>query len=68
MTNLLDVMLTENLDELTTNALARDALLELVAILVKRQAPAALALQERARAKLAGKRPDSSPKPSNDGV
>lgn len=27
MTNLLDVMLTENIDELTTNALARDALL-----------------------------------------
>jgi len=57
MTNLLDVMLTENIDELTTNALARDALLELVAILVKQQAPVALALQERASAKLAGKTP-----------
>ncbi|HEX9202301.1 MAG TPA: ATP-binding protein [Acidobacteriaceae bacterium] len=57
VTNLLDVMLTENIDELTTNALARDALLELVAILVKQQAPVALALQERASAKLAGKTP-----------
>ena len=59
MTNLLDVMLTENIDELTTNAPARDAMLELVAILVKQQAPTALALQERARVKLAGKRTDS---------
>lgn len=57
MTNLLDVMLTENGDDLTKNALARDALLELVAILVKQQAPAALALQERAKARLAGQRP-----------
>ena len=50
-------MLTENCDDLTKNALARDALLELVAILVKQQVPAALALQERAKAKLAGQRP-----------
>ena len=57
MTNLLDVMLTENGDDLIKNPIARDALLELVAILVKQQAPAALALQERAKTRLAGQRP-----------
>ena len=56
MTNLLDVMLTENGDDLIKNPIARDALLELVAILVKQQAPAALALQERAKTRLAGQR------------
>jgi len=56
MTDLIDAVLTENITELSTNTSARDALLELVAILVKQQAPAALALQERAKAKLAGRR------------
>jgi hypothetical protein len=56
MTDLIDVVLTENIKELITNPSARNALLELVAILVKQQAPAALALQERAKAKLAGRR------------
>jgi hypothetical protein len=61
MTNLIDVMLAGNIDELTTNALARDALLELVAILVKQQAPAALALQERTRAKFGREAPRHPP-------
>jgi hypothetical protein len=56
MTDLIDVVLTEHADELVANPPARDALLELAAFLVKQQAPAALALQERVRAKLAGKR------------
>jgi hypothetical protein len=56
MTDLIDVVLTEHIHELITNPPARDALLELVAILVKQQAPAALSLQERARAKLTGRR------------
>jgi hypothetical protein len=56
ITDLIDVVLTENIDELITNPPSRDALLELVAILVKQQAPAALALQGRARTKLAFRR------------
>ncbi|MEN6331991.1 MAG: hypothetical protein ABFD57_08390 [Smithella sp.] len=55
LTDLIDLMLTENIGELVTNPHARDALLELVAILVKQQAPAALALQERAKEKIVGK-------------
>ncbi|MDZ4255891.1 MAG: hypothetical protein U1A72_25270 [Sulfuritalea sp.] len=57
MTNLLDVCLTEDGDEFATNTPARDALLGLVAILVKDQIPAALALQEHARKKLSASRP-----------
>ena len=56
MTTLLDTVLLEHLDHLKTNADARQAFLELVAILVARQAPAALALQERAKSKLGGMR------------
>ncbi len=56
MTDLIDIVLTENIDELVTNPPTRNALLELVAILVKQQSPAALALQERAKEKLTGRR------------
>ena len=49
MTDLLDVILSEDTNKLAANARARDALLNLVAILVKRQVPAALALQGRAK-------------------
>jgi hypothetical protein len=52
LTDLIDVVLTEHIDEVVKNPLTRDTLLELVAILVKRQAPVALALQERVKAKL----------------
>lgn len=56
MTNLLDVTLTEDADELARNVPAREALLALVVILVQRQAPAALALHERTRKALTGNR------------
>ena len=52
MINLLDVLLVDNNEELIKSAPARDAFLEMVAILVKLQIPASLVLQERARAKL----------------
>ena len=52
MINLLDVLLVDNNEELITSATARDAFLEIVAILVKLQIPASLVLQERAQAKL----------------
>jgi len=56
VTDLIDVVLKEHSDELSTNPPARDALLEVVAILVKQQTPSALALQERVRAKLGSRR------------
>jgi hypothetical protein len=52
MVGLLDILLQKDVDKLTTSATARDAFLELVAVLVKLQIDAALALQERARVKL----------------
>ncbi|MGB7099659.1 MAG: hypothetical protein WBD95_12965 [Xanthobacteraceae bacterium] len=45
----LNATLTQDADELRANVPARDALLDLVAILVSKQVAAALALQERAR-------------------
>jgi hypothetical protein len=50
--SMLDILLQENLEELTKSVSARDAFLELVAVLVKLQIDTALALQERARIKL----------------
>jgi hypothetical protein len=45
----LNVALTQDTQELRSETMARDALLALVALLVSKQAPAALALQELAR-------------------
>jgi hypothetical protein len=56
MTTLLDTALLEQIDDLKTNVDVRQAFLELSAILVARQAPTALALQERAKSKLGGMR------------
>lgn len=50
--DLIDKLLVDNNEELITDAHARDALLEMVAILVELQIPTSLALQERARAVL----------------
>lgn len=47
----LDVMMTEHADELSGNPPARQALIDLVAHAVAKQIPAALALQERIRAR-----------------
>lgn len=55
MINLLDVILTNDTGELASNVPARDAWLGLMAMLVKKQVPAALALQERAKGKLSGR-------------
>ncbi len=53
LTGLLDTALAENASEIAANSDLRDAVLELIAVLVTQQAPAALQLQERAKAKLA---------------
>jgi hypothetical protein len=45
----LNVVLTQDVAAITNNPTARDAFLALVALLVAKQVPAALALQERAR-------------------
>jgi hypothetical protein len=45
----LNVTLTQDVQELRSDGRARDAFLALVALLVSKQVPAALALQERAR-------------------
>ena len=55
MINLLDVILTNDTGELASNVPARDAWLGLMAMLVIKQVPAALALQERAKGKLSGR-------------
>jgi hypothetical protein len=56
LTDFLDVTLSEEADKLSADTKARDAVLALIALLVTRQVPAALALQERARQVLAGDR------------
>ena len=48
----LNIMLTEDAQELRSDDVARDAFLALVTLLVLKQVPAALALQERARQSL----------------
>jgi hypothetical protein len=45
----LNVTLTQDAQELRSDTAARDAFLALVALLVSKQVPAALTLQERAR-------------------
>jgi hypothetical protein len=52
MVDFLDVILSKNADEVLADSSVRDALLRLVAMLVKRQVPAALTLQERAKVAL----------------
>jgi hypothetical protein len=54
LTDFLDVTLSEEADKLLADTKARDAVLALIALLVTRQVPAALALQERARQVLTG--------------
>jgi len=49
MVDFLDVVLSQGTDKLLRQIAVRDAYLRLVAVLVKRQVPSALALQERAR-------------------
>ncbi len=56
LTDFLDVTLSEEADKLSADTKARDAVLALIALLVTRQIPAALALQERARHVLVGER------------
>jgi hypothetical protein len=56
LTDFLDVTLSEEADKLAAYTKARDAVLTLIALLVTRQVPAALALQERARQVLTGDR------------
>lgn len=51
MLNLLDVLLADNIEELIKSETSRNTLLEMIAILVREQIPAPLALQERARDK-----------------
>jgi hypothetical protein len=49
MVDFLDVVLSQSADKLLRQITVRDAYLRLIAVLVKRQVPSALALQERAR-------------------
>jgi hypothetical protein len=54
LTDFLDVTLSEEAAKLSADTKARDAVLALIALLVARQVPAALALQERSRQVLVG--------------
>jgi len=54
LTEFLNVTLTQDTPALRSDTAARDAFLALVGLLVSKQLPAALALQERARRALSG--------------